>query len=198
MQTMLGDSLFLAPVRGAGESDDGVSASRLTSFSRALLVGYAAERCVAAIETGGLVEPWQIAVSVVAVVCAIAAFLRPNGTTFLVLGLAMLAHLYARFPQSGNHVYLQCLVVFTLALTRFDEARERQSLVAALRWVTIFVFFYAGVQKLVHGYYVRGEVFAFLIANEARFETLLSPLLSAAERARFAAFTMAEGEGPTR
>lgn len=198
VSTTLGDSLFLAPVRGAERGDEGFSETRLASFTRALVVAFAAERAVGIIETVGLVDASQIVVSIVAILCAVASFARPNGATLLILGIAMLLHLYARFPQSGNHVYLQCLIVFALALTRLDDPDDRRELFAALRWVTIFVFFYAGVQKLVHGYYVRGEVFAFLIANEDRFDALLSPLLSAAEQARFAAFTMAEGEGPYR
>jgi uncharacterized membrane protein YhhN len=63
----------------------------------------------------------------------------------------------ARFPRTANHLYLQCFVALVLTLTNLDDDDQRTALVVALRRIVIAVFFWSGVQKIVHGAYVDGS-----------------------------------------
>lgn len=62
-----------------------------------------------------------------------------------------------RFPQTANHLYLQGFIALLVALTRFGDEDEERALVSALRTVLIAVFFWSGVQKIVHGAYFDGS-----------------------------------------
>jgi hypothetical protein len=102
----------------------------------------------------------------------------------------------AAFPQTANHTYLQLELLELLLWLDARVEAEQELALRALRWIFAVVFFWAGVQKLVHGYYDRGEYFAFYL-NERSFATLLGPLISSAELARLGPdLARTAGSGP--
>lgn len=71
----------------------------------------------------------------------------------------------ARFPQTANHLFLQCVIALLLSATRLHEEEEARVLLGALRSLFIGVLFWSGVQKVVHGAYFDGS---FLCWNLVR------------------------------
>jgi hypothetical protein len=94
--------------------------------------------------------------------CVAAAEARPN--TWGRLGVAVLlvikiAGIVDSFPYTVNHAFFDAALLLLLAL----GAPEGGAGVHPLRVVQVgilIVFFYSGVQKLVHGYYVGGQFLA--------------------------------------
>jgi hypothetical protein len=94
----------------------------------------------------------------------------------------VLIRMIASFPMGSNHFGVEFLCVFFVALFGNAEREARPLLVTGLRWLFIWVFFFSGVQKLLHGTYFHGEYFAGVLAyGDARFWWALEPLLSQAD-----------------
>ena len=68
------------------------------------------------------------------------------------------------FPLLPNHTALASMLLGLLALLD-TEGEEGELLLTTVRWMTVLIFVWAGVQKVVHGMYFRGEFLAWMIAH---------------------------------
>ncbi len=112
---------------------------------------YLSIQTLAASYMGG--QRWEIGAAL-----ALAAGLSSVRRTFP-LAMAILAayglhRVMATFPLTPNHKYLELFVFVTLLVL---PARRAGGL---LRYAILSVYFYAGLQKLVRGYYWSGEALA--------------------------------------
>ena len=114
---------------------------------------------------------------------------------FLLLALAMVVAVWDAFPTTGNHVYLECFLCGLCALLDPSKKEEQRLLTRSLRWVTCVIMLFAGIQKLVHGYYTNGLMPAFLL-QERRFERVFELLLPASEAQRIHSYDGLDGAGP--
>jgi hypothetical protein len=115
----------------------------------------------------------------------------------LVVSILRLAN---QFPIAANHQYLE-LGVLALG-TLFDDRRkgEAQLLLQSCRWLAATVFFWAGLQKVLHGYYFGGEFLSYAISQEARFAQIFGVLLPSDELIRLQSYGRPAplGAGPYR
>jgi hypothetical protein len=114
---------------------------------------------------------------------------------FLLLALGMAVASWNLFPATGNHVYLLGFLCAICALLDPSQREEQRLSTASMRWVACAVLFYAGVQKLIQGYYTNGSMPAFLL-HEHRFDRVFALLLPASEVQRIQAYTGLDGSGP--
>jgi hypothetical protein len=112
-------------------------------------------------------------------------------------GLAMTqtVRIWNDFPGVGNHSYLELILCVLCASLDVRKWEERRLFLRAVRWMTCVVFFYAGLQKLVHGYYFRGQLLAYSIGIEA-FKPVLQLLLRHDDFVRLSRFHLQAGDGP--
>ncbi len=101
----------------------------------------------------------------------------------------------ATFPRCGNHLYLVVIVLTLCVQLEFSGPDARDLLARSLRWILVVVFFYSGLQKLAHGFYLDGQMLAFL-GNRTGFAELVSMLVPADEATRIAGLSRVAGGGP--
>ncbi len=114
---------------------------------------------------------------------------------FAGLALAQMVRIGIDFPTTGNHSYLELLLCVLCASFDVADRQERPLLLRTVRWMTCVVFFYAGVQKLVHSYYFRGEMLAYATGLEA-FKPALRLLLPHDHVVRLSHYHFQAGDGP--
>jgi hypothetical protein len=102
------------------------------------------------------------------------------------------------FPTHANHHYLIFLCAGILAATRSDSIEEKRLALGGLRWLLIIGVFWAGLQKLLYGYYFGGELLAYMAAEKSHAADLFALLLPADELARLTSLEAAPGAGPYR
>lgn len=88
------------------------------------------------------------------------------------------------FPATANHTFLTLFVLLILALPNSNSPADAQAALNAVTWLAGAVFFWAGIQKLVHGAWFRGQFVAVELAGSARFHFPLSYLLPSHELER--------------
>ena len=113
--------------------------------------------------------------------------------------IVVLSHVLHGFPFTANHVGLAliiCVVLSVLDLTR--EGEEQLWALGTIRCMLLLVMCYAGLQKLAHGYYFRGELLAFYIMLVEPFRDLFGLILPAAEIDRLRSYSFVTGAGPFR
>lgn len=93
----------------------------------------------------------------------------PTGVMLLFIFHAMAA-VYS-FPFTINHHFFELfLLVLVLILYRCNKDEEASNelpdlILSFIRFSFLWVVFFAGVQKLVHGYYLNGEIFKIYLAQ---------------------------------
>jgi len=97
-------------------------------------------------------------------------------------------------PMTANHVFLELVVLSLLAFLDERRTGEGTLLLQGLRWVTVVLFFYSGLQKLLYGYWSDGQFLAYVAATEERFGLVLGPLMPAAELERLRSYNAALAE----
>lgn len=103
------------------------------------------------------------------------------------------------FPGTPNHVYLEFFCLGMLSVLDVEDEREGQLLLVALRWMALVVLFYAGLQKVLLGYYFQGEFLLFAIAVRDSSADLFALLLPPSEVGRLrSAAQLGPGDGPFR
>ena len=107
------------------------------------------------------------------------ARLAASGALLLLVG-----HVVATFPQTHNHMFLNVVVLGLIVFLREDVPVERQRLLQAARGLVIIVCCWAGLQKMLHGYYFRGTFFAYAMLHIRRFGAFFSMVAPADEWAR--------------
>jgi hypothetical protein len=104
------------------------------------------------------------------------------------------------FPFTPNHTFLAFLVLALFAWLDPDREEDAGLLLRGLRWLTVIVFFYAGLQKALHGLYFRGEFLSWMIAQGVdRWEAVFGWMIPDAELARLGSYPRyLVGAGPYR
>jgi len=136
-----------------------------------------------------------VALPLVAALGAATLLTRWERLGFLALAVTQCLRIWHDFPGVGNHSYLELLLCLLCAFLDVGQAQERKLLLRSVRWMTCVVFFFAGVQKIVHGYYFRGELLAYSISIEA-FKPFLHWLFPADDYARLSMYQGRTGDGP--
>ncbi|MBV1859349.1 MAG: hypothetical protein KUG77_13115 [Nannocystaceae bacterium] len=101
----------------------------------------------------------------------------------------------ATFPRTGNHLYLVVVVVGLCVRLEFASDAMRDLLARSLRWVLIVVLFSSGLQKLAYGFYLDGQMLAYL-GDRDGYSGLLSLLTPEGEAHRLATLPRVAGGGP--
>jgi hypothetical protein len=114
-------------------------------------------------------------------------------------GLACLQALYIvrYFPQAGNHRYLELLLAALFAVLDDEDEEERRLLLRSLRFLVLVVLFWSGAQKVLHGYWFRGEYLAFALWRPT-FAGSLGALIAPDELQRLTGYAALPGDGPYR
>lgn len=187
----------------AGGDDPRFHESKLRAFQIVLLMAVSTEALLDSVQAYRLnqpMAPWLLVGGLLLAGCLGPVVLR-RWTRLATAGAALvMAYIYAlRFPGTANHHFLALLCMGLLA--SFDATRdeERDLLLKGLRWVTVIVFFYSGLQKAWYGLYFQGEYFAYFIASKTRFVDFFRYVLPAHELARIQDLgPAAAGSGPYR
>jgi hypothetical protein len=182
------------------DEDARIGLAKTTAF-RALLLGIiAVELWDRALRSSGQPGyPVHLLLALLASLCAgaVVAHRAVRPATAIVAAIVAVDFAW-QFPASANHHYLELLCLGLLLLLREEVEEEVRLLAVALRWLLVIGVFYAGLQKLLYGYYFGGEFLAFTIPQNPRFALVLEPLMSAAEFERIRALSIVEGAGPFR
>jgi len=136
-----------------------------------------------------------VAVAVVTLLAAAVVHGRWRRTAFVGFTLLQAWYVWAYFPLTGNHRYLELMIAALFALLDDRKADERRLLLRALQWIFVVVLFYGGAQKLVHGYYFHGQFLSYSLWRVG-FHAVLGPLLPAQEFERLTSYIAAVGDGP--
>ena len=120
---------------------------------------------------------------------------RLRRPAFAGLALLQIWYVVRLFPMAGNHRYLEAGFFGLLALLDDDDGPERMLLLRSLRFMTVIVLFYSGVQKLVHGYWFRGQFLAWALWSDS-FQTALEPLFEPHSFAQLSTSSWSAGDGP--
>jgi hypothetical protein len=105
-----------------------------------------------------------------------------------------------QFPVPANHHYLELGVLALGTLFDDREKLEAQLLLQSCRWLVATVLFWAGLQKVLHGYYFGGEFLSYAISQETRFAQIFGVLVPGEELVRLQSFGQQPplGAGPYR
>jgi len=170
--------------------------SRLLAFQRVLALVVAAEYWTKTIRDRALFDTADaVALTLVTVLATAVLLGRFRRAAFAGLALLQAWWIVRFFPLAGNHRYLELIlaVVFSALDERNDEHRRLQ--LRSVRFMVVVVLFYSGLQKLVWGYWTRGQFLAFAV-NREPFSAMLGWLLPADELARLTSYSGAIGDGP--
>lgn len=173
-----------------------IEASSLLAFQRVLALVVAAEYWTKTIRDRAQFESVDgVVLALVTVLAAAVFFGRFRRAAFAGLALLQAWWIGRFFPLAGNHRYLELIlaVVFSALDGRCDEHRKLQ--MRAVRFMVVVVLFYSGLQKLVWGYWTRGQFLAFALGHEP-FSSMLGRLVPTNELARLTAYSGAIGDGP--
>jgi len=173
--------------------DDG---SPLLAFQRVLALVVVAEYWTKTIRDRALFEPVDgLVLALVTVLTAAVLLGRFRRAAFAGLALMQVWWIGRFFPLAGNHRYLELIlaVVFSALNERSDEQRKLQ--LRAVRFMVVVVLFYSGLQKLIWGYWTRGQFLAFAL-ERGPFHAMLGRLVPTDELARLTSYSGAIGDGP--
>lgn len=98
------------------------------------------------------------------------------------------------FPAVSNHFFLAFSCLLLLSVLDLENDRERLLGLQAIRWMTVIVLFYSGLQKVLYGTYFQAQLLAWTIAHDARFKNAFGKILPADEALRLQA--LADTAGP--
>lgn len=170
--------------------------AKLSVFERVLLIVSVSEYWTRALKTSGGLIGTTLLNPVLATVFAGAALYRPlRRPAFLSLALLHAVLIYNDFPARGNHAYLETIFFLMAALLDPVDEEEGRLYVRSILWIVCVIFFFAGVQKAVQGYYFQGQYLAYSVSR-VTYRPVLSPFLSSAEFERLVGLTGRVGSGP--
>jgi hypothetical protein len=131
--------------------------------------------------------------------CALVAWRQPARARAAATAawLVLAIKLGASFPTTSNHFFIEFLCMGLVALCAPGDPDERALLLSGARWLTVIVFFYTGLQKVLYGTYFDAQFLGVSIGHAPSFAWLFGALLPAAELARLEALhPLAPGNGP--
>lgn len=103
----------------------------------------------------------------------------------------------ASFPTTSNHFFIEFLCVALLAFCDPRVAAERALLLSTLRWMTVIVLFYTGLQKVLYGTYFDAQFLGVALGHKASFAWLLGWIVPPEEMARLQDLhPLGAGSGP--
>ncbi len=183
-----------------GDDAGEASAIKVRAIARILLIG-------AAVENTEALRHWasqpqyalHIGLCVLFWIAAVAGwFERFTRYAAAAAAAGMIVHHVSAFPLNANHHYLLLLCLALCAFFDHGDEQERGLLLSSLKWMAFIGLFYAGIQKVLYGYYFRGEFLAYAIAQNERFSSFFGWLIPADELTRLKGLTIGEGAGPYR
>lgn len=182
-----------------GGDSPGLARARLSAVRRILLLGFAVEWVEAIASRGEAPQPFKIVLATGVGLCALAAWREGWGRSASAFACLLLAvQLVWAFPAHANHqiVMLICLAI----LAGLDGPSEAEPVMAVqtLRWIVPIGFFWAGIQKVLYGYYFGGELLAYAIAETERFASLFQWILSDQDFALLRSDALRAAGGPFR
>lgn len=153
--------------------------------------------CRAIPKWGSLSALYVTALPLATLLCT--AGLWPAVRRWATLGLALVhaVVIAAEFPAAGNHAYLELYFCLLIAFVDPEREEEQRLFVMAARWMMVVIFFYSGMQKLVHGYYFAAQYFAFSMTLPS-FRDVFQWLVPADEIQRLTHLAGDWGDGPYR
>jgi len=103
-------------------------------------------------------------------------------------------------PWTPNHNGLLLAVLGLCAVLDAEDEEEGPLLLQVLRWMTAIVFFYAGLQKAIHGLYFQGEFLSWMVGQGSeRWADVFGWVLPGEEVQRLRSYGRFEpGAGPYR
>ena len=101
-------------------------------------------------------------------------------------------------PHAKSTYHLLVLSTLLLTLPRANALAERVDALDGFRWILLLGFFWAGVQKVLYGYYFGGEFLAHRMATDPDFLLVFGPFVPTAEVERLLALGRQYGAGPFR
>lgn len=107
----------------------------------------------------------SITVAVVLTACCALALTRHARLAPILALPALLLRLSWGFLWIPNHTFLVFVCIALVALLDPDREDEGELLLQSLRWITIVVLFYTGLQKVLHGCWFRGEFLAWMVSH---------------------------------
>lgn len=151
---------------------------------------------------GGLDAGMTVALALVALLltgCAAAAWTR-HARLACVAALPIYAfEQYQLFPNAEAHTLLAFAVVVMFALLDPDDEREGRWLAGGLRWIAIVTMSSLGLQKLLFGFYLQGEVPSLALAGRDAWGSIFEPFVPAGELTRLITEGVVRpGAGPFR
>ena len=96
----------------------------------------------------------------------------------VIAALATVGRLCVAFPDVYNHLMLECMIVTALAATD-DHIKHQRVTLQFIKWLIVIIFFWTGLQKLLHACYFEGEFLAYSIATNSHFGTPIEWLFPA-------------------
>ena len=130
-------------------------------------------------------RPEEIALAVAMSACLVFYLHPPSRRLAVILAAGVLLIKQSiTFPLASNHSFIECSTMALLAFmgTRGEDAQR--TVLQAARMLTVIVFFYSGVQKVLHGTYFDGQYLSYSIANHSRFLSTFGQLVPADELER--------------
>ncbi|MBX3024184.1 hypothetical protein KF840_04660 [bacterium] len=131
--------------------------------------------------------------------CAAVAWRRPErARAAAALALLLLCvKLAASFPTTSNHFFIELLCLGLIALCDPGDADERALLLSAARWLTVIVFFYSGLQKVLYATYFDAQFLGVSIGHKPALAWLFGWIVPAAELNRLRDLhPLVPGQGP--
>ena len=176
--------------------DPGTQLSKVRAFEWIFVFIVCAEYWArAALKSNDLGLDYWVSLPLISVLGVAALSARWGRLAFVGLAIAQTVRIWNEFPATGNHSYLELLLCLLCAALNVRDREERKLFLRAVRWMTCVVFFYAGVQKLVHGYYFRGQLLLYSMGIET-FRPVLQLLLPHADFVRLSHYHFQAGDGP--
>jgi hypothetical protein len=174
----------------------GAELSKIRGFEIIFALVICAEYWTKALARRGELAPAEVVALVPATVLAAATLVGfRRRTVFAGFALLQAWYVWTNFPVTGNHRFLELVVAVLLAILSPGVEQERRLLFRSLRFTVLVVLFFSGLQKLIHGYYLRGQFLAYSLSRDS-FHVALAPLLPAGEADRLRALGDLPGAGP--
>ncbi len=191
---------FVRLLEAPGSDEPGDVSRVFHAFARILLLALATEAW-AALRLRAFQEAPSLHGSlalIFSVSCAVGFTRKGLRPALAASGIALVASMSLTFPFNANHQFLCVFACVFLLLPRTGDAAQQQVSLQGLRWLLLIGFFWAGLQKILYGYYFGGEFLAHRIAVDPAFAQVFQWLMPGAELERLVSLDGGEGAGPYR
>ncbi len=139
-----------------------------------------------------------IGMAVLVTTSFILLLLKATRTALLLLWSTLVFKIYWTFPMTPNHRYLEFIIISLAVFLNPQKKEEKSLFFQTCRWLTIIIFIYTGIQKILYGLYFQGEFLALMISQNTRFAQFFQWIIPPTEWTRLTNFanTYTIGSGP--